>query len=168
MLKRSAHVSSVVFLFASILFLALPSYAMAAASGEWIVILSEAPVVERYPGRMQSTRTVAGPYRQHLQQVQASLRSEVGFKNIRVTGGVQHILNAIFVKATPEQAEALRSMTGVKAVIRARGFHKNDQLTLSDVSGAWNAAGIGGQSNAGAGMKIAVIDSGIDPTHPSF
>ncbi|MFN7997529.1 MAG: S8 family serine peptidase [Bryobacteraceae bacterium] len=166
--NRSAHVTIGILLGIPILFWILPSYAMAAVSGEWIVILNEAPVVERYPGRVQSTRAVAEPYRRHLQQVQASLRSQVESKNIRVTGSVQHIMNAIFVKATAEQAEALRSISGVKAVMRARRFHKNDQLTLSDVSGAWSAAGIGGQSNAGAGMKIAVVDSGIDQTHPSF
>src|SRR5438552_12787431 len=31
---------------------------------------------------------------------------------------------------------------------------------------SWSA--LGGASNAGAGMKIAILDTGIDETHPAF
>jgi uncharacterized protein (TIGR03437 family) len=49
-----------------------------------------------------------------------------------------------------------------------RRFHLSDQLTLSDVQQAWSSTPIGGASNAGAGLKIGIIDTGIDQTHPSF
>src|SRR5205085_6299870 len=37
---------------------------------------------------------------------------------------------------------------------------------LMNVPGAWSA--LGGASQAGAGMKIGIIDSGIDQNHPGF
>ena len=42
----------------------------------------------------------------------------------------------------------------------------NKALDLVNASGAWSA--LGGPNNAGAGIKIAILDSGIDETHPGF
>ena len=133
-----------------------------------MVILTEPPVVERYPGRIEKTRAAAAPYRQHLQQAQTSVRTQIEGMHIRVTGAVQHVMNGLFVIATPAQAARLRTLAGVKAVAPLRQYHKEDQLTLSNVQGAWSASAIGGVSNAGAGLKIAIIDTGIDQTKPSF
>ena len=148
----------------------LASHADAApsASGSWMVLLNEPPVIERYPGRVETTSAVATPYRQHLRDIQQSMRAQIEAINVRVTGSVQHLLNGLFVKATRTQAEALRSMPGVKAVLPLRRFHLLDQLTLSNVAGAWSASGVGGKGNAGAGLKIGIIDTGIDQTNPSF
>ena len=137
-------------------------------TGEWMVVLSEQPVVERFPGRIEQTRGAAEPYRQHLLQVQQTVRGQIETMQVPVTGAVQHLQNAVFVRATPDQAAALRNLPGVKAVVPMRRFHINDQLTLSDVQQAWSTSSIGGQSNAGAGLKIGIIDTGIDQTHPSF
>jgi uncharacterized protein (TIGR03437 family) len=135
---------------------------------EWMVLLTEPSVVERFPGRIEQTRAVSATYRQHLRDVQSSVRTQIEAQSVKVTGGVQHLLNGIFVNATPAQAAALRNLPGVAAVVPMRRFHLRDQLTLSNVQQAWSSAAIGGASNAGAGLKIAVIDTGIDQTHPSF
>src|SRR5215470_7976613 len=78
----------------------------------WMVLLDEPPAVERYPGRFATTRAAAEPYRAHLRQMQSNLRAQVEARNVRVTGTVQHLLNALFVKATPAQAAALRTLPG--------------------------------------------------------
>ncbi|MFN7993682.1 MAG: S8 family serine peptidase [Bryobacteraceae bacterium] len=130
--------------------------------------MNEPPVLQRYPGKYERTRAAATPYGQHLRDVQAGMRAQIENMQIRVTGSVQHVMNGLFVNATPAQAEALRQLPGVKAVLPLRQYRKEDQLTLSNVQGAWNASKIGGQGNAGAGLKIAIIDTGIDATHPSF
>ena len=138
------------------------------AATRWIVLLNEKPVVERYPGRIEKTRLAAEPYRQHLQQVQAGLRPQIEGMQVRVTGSLQHLLNCIFVVATPSQATALRKLPGVKAVTRLRQYRRADQDSMSNVSQAWAASPIGGETNAGAGIKIGMIDTGIDQTHPAF
>jgi uncharacterized protein (TIGR03437 family) len=133
-----------------------------------MLLLSEPPAVQRYPGRIEQTRAVSDPYRQHLRDVQQGLRPQIEALSVKITGAVQHLLNGIFVNATPAQAAALRNLPGVEAVIPMRRFHLVDQLTLSDVQQAWATAPIGGASNAGAGIKVGIIDTGIDQTHPSF
>jgi minor extracellular serine protease Vpr len=135
-------------------------------SNRWMVILSEPPAVKRYPGKFRNTRAAAEPYRQHLRQVQAGLRAQIEGKHIRVTGAIQHLMNGMFVIASPAQAATLRNLPGVKSVVPLRRYHRQDQLTLSNVAGAWSA--VGGENNAGAGLFIGVIDTGIDQTNPSF
>ena len=137
-------------------------------SNRWMVILNEPPAVKRFPGKFRATRATAEPYRQHLRSVQAGLRTQIEGRNIRVTGGVQHLMNGLFVTASSAQAAALRNLPGVKSVVPLRTYHRKDQLTLSNVAAAWNNSGIGGASNAGAGLFIGVIDTGIDQTNPSF
>ena len=137
-------------------------------SHEWMLLLSDPPVVQRFAGRIEQTRAASEPYRQHLRDVQSALRTQLEAQSIRVIGAVQHLLNGVFVRATPAQVAALRNLPGVAAVVPMRRFHLSDQLTLSDVQQAWSSARIGGAGNAGAGLKIGIIDTGIDQTHPSF
>lgn len=96
------------------------------------------------------------------------MRAQIESRGMLVLGGVQHLMNALFVRATPQQAAVLKTVPGVRAVIPSRRYHLIDQLSLSNVEGAWASSSIGGQSNAGAGVKIGIIDTGIDQTHPSF
>jgi minor extracellular serine protease Vpr len=165
---RLTYLPVVISVFAASLALAPDAGAATQAVTRWVVLLNEKPVAEQYPGRVEKTRAAAAPYRQHLQSAQASLRPQIEATQARVTGGLQHLLNCMFVTATPTQAAALRKLPGVKAVTRMRTYRRADQLTMSDVSGAWAAAAIGGQTNAGAGIKIGIIDTGIDQTHPAF
>ena len=44
--------------------------------------------------------------------------------------------------------------------------HDDPDLSLINANEAWTA--VGGAANAGAGVKVAVIDSGIDASHPCF
>ena len=165
---RLTYLTLLMSVFAANLAWAPAASAAAPAATRWIVLLNEKPVVERYPGRIEKTRPAAEPYRQHLQQVQAGLRPQIEGMHARVTGSLQHLLNCIFVVATPAQAAALRKLPGVKAVTRQRQYRRADQDSMSNVSQAWAVPAIGGETNAGAGIKIGMIDTGIDQTHPAF
>ncbi len=160
--------SGPLFLLALALACALPAAPL--PSHEWMLVLSDQPVIERFPGRIEQTRAVSTAYRQHLRDVQSDLRTRLEAQSIHVTGSVQHLLNAVFVNATPQQAATLGSLPGVAAVIPMRRFHLLDQLTLSDVQQAWSSAPIGGASNAGAGMRKRSASStrASISTHPSF
>ena len=165
---RLTRLSGLILVIAAGILCAPASHAAPAPPARWVVILTEKPAVERYPGRMERTRAMAEPYRQHLRQMQAGLRPQIESTHARVTGSVQHLLNAMFMVGTPAQAAAVRKLPGVKAVVHMRQYRKADQLSLSNVAAAWSASGIGGESNAGAGIKIGIIDTGIDQTHPAF
>ncbi len=86
----------------------------------------------------------------------------------RPVESTQVFLNAIYVQATAEQAAAIEKMPGVARVARQRPLkrHANKALDIVNVRAAWNR--VGGAGNAGAGVRIAILDSGIDQNHPAF
>jgi uncharacterized protein (TIGR03437 family) len=85
-----------------------------------------------------------------------------------VTGATQTLVNAITFSATRETAAEMGKLPGVKYVIRAPKVRPNlDRATeASNVQAAY--AAVGGVAQAGAGMKIGIIDSGMDLTHPGL
>ncbi len=164
--------------------LLLPGLGLRAApaqnrAGTYAVVLSAPPVGKRLsvrprtPLAMRTHRPLASmPEIQELtaqvEQSQAPVRSAIQKMGLPVTGSTHHLLNAIFVRATPEQAEQLRALPGVRNVARmARYRLKLDAAAgLINAPAAWSA--LGGVSNAGAGITIGILDSGIDNTHPAF
>lgn len=98
----------------------------------------------------------------------ALLRAQLASRNIRVTAEASTLVNAIFVKADASRLDELRALPGVKAVTIERRFHltldRAEQLI--NVPAAWSA--LGGVGSAGTGIRIGVIDTGIESTHPSF
>lgn len=135
----------------------------------YAVILDDPAVSAKFASRdtMRASSEARG-YRQQIEARQNSLRSELQSRKIEVTGSVSTVQNAIFIAASPEKANELKSLSGVKAVIPLRRYKLklNRATQLINAPAAWTA--VGGAQNAGAGVKIAVLDSGIDQAHPSF
>nr|KYP58271.1 Subtilisin-like protease [Cajanus cajan] len=81
----------------------------------------------------------------------------------------KHIINGFSVHTTPSQAARLRGRPGVKLVEKDKGAKMTTTYTpefLSLPNGIW--AQEGGDRNAGDGVVIGLVDSGINPFHPSF
>ncbi|KAK7262127.1 hypothetical protein RJT34_29687 [Clitoria ternatea] len=81
----------------------------------------------------------------------------------------KHLINGFSVHTTPSQAVRLRRSRGVKLVEKDRGAKKMTTYTpefLRLPKGIW--AQEGGDKNAGDGVVIGFVDSGINPLHPSF
>ncbi|PON52148.1 Subtilase [Parasponia andersonii] len=81
----------------------------------------------------------------------------------------KHILNGFAVHTTPSQASKLKHAEGVKLVERDRGARLMTTYTpqfLEIPQGVWTQGG--GERNAGEGIVIGFVDTGIVPTHPSF
>jgi len=76
------------------------------------------------------------------------------------------ILDAIAVQLNGHDMNHLLNAPGANFVVPDYLFHleMNRSPTLIGAPVLWNA--VGGQSNAGAGVKIGIIDTGIDQTHP--
>ena len=64
----------------------------------------------------------------------------------------------------------LQSLPGVIGVMPERIVQPNlnKAVSIANAPAAWAQASIAGQSNAGKGIKIAILDTGIDQTSPAF
>jgi uncharacterized protein (TIGR03437 family) len=137
-------------------------------SNHYAVILSEPAVLDRFSTR-ESTRSLAAQgYRQQIEAHQLALQTELESRRFQVIGSVSTTANAIFVVSTPDRVAELQSLPGVAGVTRMRIVQPrlNRATALMNAPAAW--AALGGVNNAGKGLKVAVIDSGIDQTHPAF
>jgi minor extracellular serine protease Vpr len=145
-----------------------PAIFAAAFSNRYALILEDPPVAERYASRESVQSAPARSYQQQVVAKQQALRTELTSRSIGITGSASSLLNAVFVIVPRGRESELKSLPGVKAVIPLRRYHLNlNRATqLVNAPAAWNA--LGGVQNAGAGIKIAVIDTGIDQTHPAF
>jgi uncharacterized protein (TIGR03437 family) len=102
-----------------------------------------------------------------ISAAQTTLRSAIADRGVAVLGATQTVLNAIYVAADAGQAEALGALPGVARVVEMQPLrrHAVKALDLVKAPQAWRNLGA---SNAGAGVRIAVLDTGIDHEHPAF
>ncbi len=140
----------------------------AAPLTRYALVLSDAPVAVEMASR-EGVKTQAGAtYQARLASAQSRLKAELHARKIEVAGSVTTLANAVFVAATKDQAPELRNLPGVAAVVPM--FRMKPLLNKAiDGVNARNAWGtVGGANQAGAGIKIAIVDTGIDETHPGF
>jgi uncharacterized protein (TIGR03437 family) len=135
---------------------------------QYILLLEDPPVAARFVSREQLQTAAAVSYRSQVETKQAAVLRELAFRNIRVLGSVSVLANDIFVGAPASRVAELQNIPGVIGVRPVRRFKMalNRATQLMNAPAAWNA--VGGVSNGGKGIKIAILDSGIDQTHPAF
>ncbi len=138
------------------------------APKRYALILDDPSVSERLATGETTESVASRDYRRQMEARQLIVRNELAARKFQVTGSVSTLLNAIFIAAPKERLAELQGLPGVKGVVALRTRHRNlNRATqLLNASSAWNA--LGGIQNAGAGMKIAIIDTGIDQSHPAF
>jgi minor extracellular serine protease Vpr len=148
----------------TLLFSSLPTI-WARSLNRYALILADPPAAASAVRGNPSVMAVA---RARVRGAHASVKAALRARGVRVVTETDTLLNAIFVVADETQAAALDSIPGVDGVVPMRWIHRDldhaEQLT--NVPAAWSV--LGGMSNAGAGVKIAIIDSGIDNTHAAF
>ena len=152
---------------------AVPAGAQAPQPGpfvpnQYILLLEDSPVSARFAAREQMKTAAAVAYRQQVETKQAAVRKELASRSFQVLGSVSVLVNVIFVGAPASRVAELESIPGVVGVRPVRRFKMalNRATQLMNAPAAWNA--VGGVSNRGEGIKIAILDSGIDQTHPAF
>lgn len=144
----------------SLFFLLLfaPLWAQEVVPGRYIVELSGEPAAKA-AARSARQAEVAREQR----AVEQAIMSRGG----RVQAAVDTVANALIVEAPGEAA--LAGLPGVRNVYPVRRFKRllvDYEREIHQVGQAW--AVIGGDSKAGEGMKIAILDTGIQPSHPAF
>jgi minor extracellular serine protease Vpr len=78
------------------------------------------------------------------------------------------VMNAVTVRVRAEDYDAVRNLPGVRKVY----FSHTKRMTMDAAATVVNAPALwaraGGKTQAGRGIKIGIIDSGIDITNPMF
>lgn len=144
---------------------------LAAAQGRldrFALLLDEPPLAARLVQAADGRRAANADEQRRIEARQQALRAALSERGFTVLGATQVLLNAVYVAAPGASEEQLRSIPGVARVQRLRPVrrHMNRGLELVRARAAWPA--VGGAQNAGAGVKIAILDTGIDHTHPAF
>jgi minor extracellular serine protease Vpr len=134
---------------------------------EYAIILQDAPIAARIMSRKELRSRAALDAGRQIEAAQQTLRNALAGRNVQVIGSVKTLLNAVFVRVSGDEASSLASLPGVRRVAEMRPvkLELNKAVPLVHAPQAWQTVGA---SNAGAGVKIAVIDTGIDQNHPGF
>jgi subtilisin family serine protease len=134
----------------------------------WIPALSAQVVPGKYIVELAGAPAASVHARQPVRAEQARMRPSIESLGARVVASVDLVANALIVEIPDALAPRLQRQPGVKRVTPVPVMHAtlDHALPLIKVPDAWTA--IGGISKAGAGIKIAIIDSGIVVTHPAF
>jgi subtilisin family serine protease len=121
------------------------------------------------PGqRLDLNSQAAQAYSSHLTSGRESAKGWLknNMATVQVVDEYSIVLNAIAVKLNGNAMNGLLNAPGATFVSRDYLYQleMNRSPTLIGAPTLWTA--VGGQGNAGAGVKIGIIDTGIDQTHP--
>lgn len=86
---------------------------------------------------------------------------------VDVLGNVENVGNALLVSVNDAEAARLRSLPGVRRVLQVRTYKRvlDRAVVVNKVTEAWNQIG---DDKAGQGIKIGIIDTGVDNAHPGL
>ena len=154
-----------------ILFLVPLLAAAATVPDRYIVELAGEPAAAyavRLGHRAHSSDAMFAARADAIRQQHVQMRSALEAKGAQVLGETTAVTNTMFVTIPSARVADLSAIPGVVRVYPVLLYRPalDHALPLLKVPDAWNQ--IGGAGNAGAGIKVAVIDTGIDSKHPAF
>ena len=166
MLHRLSAAASRLLPFALAVAIAAPAFSQ--RSERYALILKDSPLVSKYSSRAELFEPAAAAERTRIESQQLVVKQSLETRKFVVTGASSMLLNALYVSSTPERLAELKSIPGVLGVVKLRKFKPTLSQAVQIMNGpaAWNL--VGGMPNGGKGIKIGVIDTGIDQNHPSL
>jgi hypothetical protein len=112
----------------------------------------------------------ARSYISHLRQRQGAVErmALAAVPEARIGHRLQVVLNAMTMVVPEDAVGGLERLPGVKAVYRDRKQQVQTTQSVSYISAPVLWSQMGGQGNAGEGVVIGIIDTGVWPEHPSL
>lgn len=108
-------------------------------------------------------------YQKELSAARSELVQRLSELNaVRIQDSLDTVINAVIATVPVGQYDRIRGLPGVKRVYFSRLHRKllDTSAVLQNAQSLWDRAG--GQAQAGRGIKIGIIDTGIDTSHPMF
>ncbi|WP_206447422.1 S8 family serine peptidase [Agrococcus sp. KRD186] len=157
---------------------ASPGSALSFEDGRYIVVLAEdalatyeggvsgfAATAPQRGSDLDTDSRAARAYSAHLNDRQQDVAAEVG---ATIDASLTAAMNGFVADLTAEQATELSRLAGVRSVeaneiLQTQSSPANDYLQLDEL---WNQ--VGGMGEAGDGVVVGVIDTGIAPENPFF
>lgn len=157
----------------TVLFLTFAAFAAAQRiPGRYIVQLKTEPAAAITAAKRIHYTASDPDVQARLVQLQAehqALEAKIQVLGGKVTHHYTTLVNAMAVTLTDQAAATVRQMPEVKSVTPVQRHHMlmDQAVNLHRISQAWQTLP-GGQAGAGAGIKIGILDCGVDNTHPAF
>lgn len=135
--------------------------------------VAEIPATSPAPGeKVDVTSRSARAYEAHLRRSQRKALREAGVTDNAKVHEFTVAFNGFTAKLTDAQAAEVAKATGVinvwvDEIRHADTITTPDYLGMTGYDGVW-ARQFDGPDNAGKGLIIGVLDTGIDPNNPSF
>jgi subtilisin family serine protease len=120
--------------------------------------------------RIALSSTEAQAYRSQLDAEHTAFKASAAMAapTLRVNTEYHTLLNALSIEASPEEIAGIARLPAVRRLWLTREYRAtlNRSVPLIHAPAMWQQ--LGGAPSAGAGIKIAILDSGIDITNPLF
>ncbi|MEK6410850.1 MAG: S8 family serine peptidase [Acidobacteriota bacterium] len=128
-------------------------------------------LAERIPRRGVDFEALnAQAYEARLESEHASFKSRAALisPNLRVRAELRKLVNAVSIEVSESELAEIAALPGVRRVELVKEVHAllNSSVPLINAPAVWDR--LGGIGAAGQGMKIAILDTGIDITNPLF
>jgi len=128
-------------------------------------------VTERIPRReIDFESPSARSYEAEIENEHSLFRSRAAIisPTLRVRADLRKLANAVSIEASATELTAIAALPGVKRVELVKELHAtlDSSVPLINAPALW--ARLGGVGVAGAGVKIAILDTGIDINNPMF
>ena len=149
---------------------ALASYAGVQVKRGGAVLAATSPAVTGAP-RLDMASSAVVAYRQELAERREARLDAAASRLGRALEPLfvyDAVLNGVALALTAEEAAVLAAIPGVAAVERERIEQLQDDVSTALVSAPEVWSGAAGVASRGEGVVVGVIDSGINPSHPSF
>ncbi|CAI7883638.1 unnamed protein product [Closterium sp. NIES-54] len=144
-------------------------FATAASAGVTTAAASAAAAGGNQRPRINMRAAHVTAFAQLLQRQQAQVAADAEIAAGQVLYNFRQTTNGFAAPLTPAQLRRLKRHPSVASVRRSRVFRKLTTASATFLglpSSVWPA--VGGRSNAGAGMVIGIVDTGVWPEHASF
>lgn len=162
-----------------------PKAPLTPAAGGWYIVELDKPSLaiqaqtvnqinyQKAGGKLDVNTQASQDYINELVSEQAAFTASLvnAIPGAEVNRGYQVVLNAVAVRLPNSDLATLQilsSLLGVKRISSQQIYTVtlDYSLPLIKAPALWDQ--LGGRADAGQGVKVADIDTGIDPTHPMF